>query len=275
MRVKQLFFLLALTLFISNPLFAQFFKDNVWWYEQFSYINGGTYYPAKVIIDKDSIVGGQNCKSIIGLGDRRFCYEDSSKIFIWDQNQFVKLYDFTLLKGDTFLTLLNLKVTIDSVFYVNVNGNAVLTQLFSASSIVAEFGGIVMYSIGNIFSFLPFLDNSNLPADLRCYEDSVIGLYRTNRFLNYGCEQVISGIDKEFEQKCINWDSKSIVIESGCNIKKVIIYDILGRNVYERQKYPNSQLIIDKEELPSGVLIMHYQQTKKSIETYKSKIFNY
>lgn len=142
----------------------------------------------------DTIVGGHNCKLIkrngslvaSDISSELITYEDSSKVYWYNINQFTVLYDFNKNVGDTW-TIFNdtcsLLITVDSIGIDTINGFP-LKALYISSEDMA-FTGKILQHIGHLsmpnpaFNFHCFgiFDDTNYYTGLRCYEDSVIGFH--------------------------------------------------------------------------------------------------
>ncbi len=148
----------------------------------------------------DTVLLGQNCRIItqttgnspndymIGRSNTAYTYEMNGKIYVYNQgnSNFSLIYDFAADSGDTWIT------TWDTCSYqrqilhtdsIVVNGYTLKTLSYGSSTIIEGIGGdrTLFEVLGEvrcdppdtiIFEF-PFVQR------LRCYQDSVIGLYST------------------------------------------------------------------------------------------------
>jgi hypothetical protein len=137
-----------------------------------------------------------------------YMYSLNDSVLFYAGNGFHLLYDFGAITGDTitlgYYTTYDgspLKMVIDSTGTMIINGETRKLQYVSCGDgMVIEFGGIVIEGIGNIGYMFSSFDPS-LDGPLRCYEDSVIGLfinpYHSNNGWNFqDCEQVITGMSE-------------------------------------------------------------------------------
>lgn len=148
----------------------------------------------------DTVLLGQNCRIItqttgnspdeymIGRSNTAYTYEMNGKVYVYNPGNanFSLIYDFAADSGDTWVTTwdtCNYQRQILHTDSIVVNGYTLKTLLFGSSTIIEYIGGdrTLFEALGEvncdppdsiIFEF-PFVQR------LRCYQDSVIGLYST------------------------------------------------------------------------------------------------
>lgn len=166
---------------------------------------GYTVYKAT----KDTIIVGKtvrvirktyhhaNGTTITELGNE-YMYEEDKKVYYWKNQHFYHLYDFSAQPGDkwtiygednigNFCNYDSLGVVVvDSVKTVNINGydlKALYTSPYEFSN--WSFNGVILEYIGCVTHILPqakecVLDIPHENGPLRCYEDSILGKYKTD-----------------------------------------------------------------------------------------------
>ena len=110
MKKPFLFFLLAAILISASTLHSQTWlaEYQTWEYD----VSGGwdsTMYGKLVMyVEGDTTIQGISCKRMVHVqpnGDQfeLYAYEEQERVFVWDEflETFVKIYDFTLVAGDT------------------------------------------------------------------------------------------------------------------------------------------------------------------------------
>ena len=215
--------LISLFIVLSAASFAQiWFRDGATWtfndqqlftyqahgYDKYTVV-GDTIIndtAAKQILHKSvSYTGtehGGNIPSII-------VHESNSKVYYWNGNKFVKMYDLSLNVGDT-LDIYSINCdedcdsvspfVVDSVYIENINGVDLKVQEFSCT-IYGLYGddNNEIYSekiIERIGSEKRFFYYPECPADvfvytgLRCYNDDEVS-YRSNMWNRYECDERI------------------------------------------------------------------------------------
>jgi hypothetical protein len=155
---------------------------------------------------KDTVIKGKNCRQIVnGLlcgafeSSKNFVFQEDSIVYFFNQktDTFEILYNFKAKKGDSWTTFFyfmdeldTLKVTVDSIFTVTINGHKLIRQRITYSrlnqdplydwSYDAEVTEIIgdSYFLFNLRS-TKILCVGNESAGLRCYEDPDFGFYST------------------------------------------------------------------------------------------------
>lgn len=159
---------------------------------------------------KDTVVDGITCKKLtkrhnVACADRpyvEYMYSQNGKVYFYDAgfSTFQVLYDFSADQGDSWIIKIknytnpddtdSLIVTVDSIDFITINEielkRLYVTNLF-LNEVVPNFtyNATIIESIGDLiymFNFFPsfaFACDGNYSDGLRCYEDSVIGLWET------------------------------------------------------------------------------------------------
>ena len=214
--------LISLFVVLSTVLFAQnWFRDGATWtfddQQEFTYqahgydkytVVGDTVIndtAAKQILHKSvSYTGtehGGNIPSII-------VHESNSRVYYWNGNKFVKMYDLSLNVGDT-LDIYSLNCgedcdsvspfVVDSVYIDNINGVDLKVQEFSCTmyGLYGENNEIYCEKIiERIGSEKSFFYHPECPGDvfvytgLRCYNDDEVS-YRSYMWNHYECDERI------------------------------------------------------------------------------------
>ena len=210
--MKKLFFiiLIAISIQATSQQFAPIGAK--WHYDQETVNPDLTTYQTIESIS-DTIINGIYCRKLMKISRMAgteiswlYMYSLNDSVLFYAENGFHLLYDFGAITGDTitlgYYTTYNgspLKMIVDSTSTITINGETRKLQYVSCGDgMVIEFGGIVIEGIGNLTYMFPRFDLS-LDGPLRCYEDSVIGLfinlYHSNNGWNFqDCEQIITGI---------------------------------------------------------------------------------
>lgn len=182
-----------------------------WHYtENFSFWNPIVEDYIKIESVKDTVVAGKVCRKLtkrhnIGCSDRpdiEFMYSENNQVFFFDTNfsSFQILYDFGAIQGDSWAILVKdldppedvdtLIVSVDSTNQTIINGIS-LKQLFVTYKLKGETNPYVKHnstiieSIGDLWYMFNYYPEWALGCDmnfsegLRCYEDSLIGLFET------------------------------------------------------------------------------------------------
>ncbi len=147
----------------------------------------------------DTVILGQNCSTIrltagatfgfmVGRSNTAYTYEMNGKIYVYNQgnSNFSLVYDLAADSGDTWTTTWDtcsyqrLILHTDSIV---VNGHTLKTLSYGSSTIIERFGGdrTLFEVLGEVSCDPPDSIIAELPfvQRLRCYQDSVIGLYST------------------------------------------------------------------------------------------------
>lgn len=298
--LKLIFVLLVVLLSLNTKSKAQNYEwapvGATWYYTQLSW--GEIIYEKIKCIEKVTI-GGKICKKlhreVIYDKKKLWCdfldwdiitYSDSGKIYYYDDKtqEFRLLYNFKAKPGEKWtikynrydLALDSLAIKVDSINYTIINGNKL--KIFYIQQYT--YGGMYSFSlyrtiienIGHVLYLLP----QNATCDpftgpLRCYEDSIIGLYETGK-APY-CDYIFTDIKKHNKTEDIlvfkNFNHIDIeILESGKYIKQIQLFDILGKLIFEIKirKYKYS---IDLSKYKPGIYFCKIQLNDLKEINYK------
>jgi len=300
------FFVILAFLIPSLTIYSQDWAPigSTWYYsEGFSFWNEYDEDYIKFESVKDTIIDGKNCRKIVKHGkvacnDRpmiEYMYSENQKVFFFDPNfnDFQVLYDFNaepldkwsiLVKDEPHRNTDTLNIIVDSTNTININ-EVNLKQLFVTYQFIYDYfneGNIdtlhynsrIIEKIGDIFylfNYYPswsFVCDANFSKGLRCYEDTLIGLYETG--LADSCDyrhQFTDDINEFNQQKLLlklypNPTTRyvSILLENDdSNIERIQMYDLTGREfdicINERR--------IDLEEIPEGIYFIRFMLGNK------------
>jgi len=211
MKNLIIIFLIISALRISAQEFAPI--GSIWYYDQGT-ANSELISYQTIESVADTIINGVSCRKLVKTSryaltpemSDLFMYSRNDSVFYFANNEFNLLYDFSASKGDTiilgFYTNYDgtpLKMIIDSTIDITINGKVSKVQyVTSGDGMSIEFGGMVISGIGNLEYMFPHYDMWN-EGPLRCYDDSIYGLYKNAWHNNNGwnfqdCDQIITGI---------------------------------------------------------------------------------
>lgn len=274
-------FLTAVSYQISAQEFAP--VGSKWHYDE------GTFNPNLITFQtiesvSDTIINSVPCRKLIrvsrfsGTPDTSilYMYSMNDSVFFYIENNFHLLYDFSAIAGDTitlgYYTTYNgspLLMVIDSTGTIDVNGQIRSLQYITCGDgISIEFGGIVIEGIGNTNYMFPLPDNS-MDGPLRCYEDSITGLFinpyhQENGWNFQDCEQIITGINQPEAVTEItlfpNPTTNSLAITNLDRPTDFKFFDIHGRSVKSGKVNPTQ--LIDLNDLTKGLYFLKLWNSK-------------
>lgn len=146
-----------------------------------------------------------NGKDVTDL-ENEYSYEKDSVIYYWKNGNFYTLYDFKARPGDKWTVYgsgifrdfcgydsLGV-VVVDSVANITIN-NQKLRAIYTSSDNYSNwsFEGVILELVGNITHMLPkakecVLDVPDEEGVLRCYEDNIIGVYKSGYCWSIDCK---------------------------------------------------------------------------------------
>lgn len=236
---------------------------------------------------KDTTINNITCKKIYRLhetcDDRskyEYMYENNNKVFFYDEfaNEFNLLYDFNKLPNEIWHIKVNhggyldsLLVHVDSVSSIIINGNSlkVLYTTIGNTSEWVGFSGKITEKLGhekNMFPFVRGICDLNFNLGLRCYEDSVLGLFQTGNapfcdFSNVDINEYTS-----FEKNHIfpNPASDELYFNNINNAEIFItIYNIYG-SVVQTTKTNNNKINISN--LKNDIYFIYFKNSKNQFK---------
>lgn len=196
MKKLLLTFTIVLTLLqqgksqVFAPVGAKWYLSQVNWFGPLPIVD--TAYVSESMMD--TIIDGINCRKvdIICLccdAQDMYVYDSNDTVYRYnfDLNRFTVLFNFNLNAGDSMYVVMNgfsgadsILVHIDSADYININSQVRKIQYGASSSTANQFLGPFVQGVGSLSSITPQIGVCDpLSGPLRCYEDSVLGLYNT------------------------------------------------------------------------------------------------
>lgn len=245
------------------------------WHYEVKDVWGNLNY-SKWTVVSDTIILGQNTSKIIhsnanvsGILDTIiYVYENNGIVYKYLKidNLFDTLYNFNATVGDSWSmnvdTNCSLLVTVDSTSTININSNNL--KVLYISTMNSEFSGSIIEKIGHQITPLPdinFLCYSVIGGSayyngLRCYADSVIGVFNTG--LAQFCNSMSTGINVQLNENIIkiypNPSSRFVYIESPNNkINKVVIHNSQGVIIEKFYPKNKSNLSINIKDYSRGL----------------------
>ncbi|MBK7233739.1 MAG: T9SS type A sorting domain-containing protein [Saprospiraceae bacterium] len=204
----------------------------------------------------DTVINGQSCKILTiiehygpGWSDttQQYTYSDSNRVYFLNGTERCLIYDFNAQQGDTFVLNCNhgsirqpFIVKVLSVDTITINGHPRKRFDYLADDIVVGFSGTVIEGIGNINGMFP-IDHHTYNGPLRCYEDSILGLYK-NQYYNWNsawqldCDLIITGVDDQTVSENLkvfpNPFNNHLTLQFANNEQTTVtFYDLMGKHV--------------------------------------------
>lgn len=220
----------------------------------------------------DTVIGGHSCR-LIKETERTgpssynsytyFMFADSENVYNWRNASWCLLYRWGVV-GDSFeVNCTGLMAHILAIDTIQVNGILRRAFLYGAGSMAIDFSGVVIEGIGHTISMFPAYDNGGFASPLRCYEDTMIGLYKSTYNGQSGtqdCEEVIdrTGIDPTAEDKGVavgptlvanGWTQVSVthpteVTLYSVNGQKLLVQTILSSGQIDMRPYADGQYFL-------------------------------
>jgi len=232
----------------------------------------------------DDTINGILCKRIIEIdpywGDStiktHYMYSSNDSVFFFRDGDFHLLLYFGAVEGDTielgwYKTGSGdpLLMIVDSTSTIEINGETrVIQYVECGDGLVIEYADEVIEGIGSTFYMFPTLDGEQY-GPLRCYEDSVVGLFLSPFHPLHGwnfedCDEIITGIAEMAIDQSLNTypnpftTSAAIEFKLNGNSKvQISIFNTIGEMVYagEEQMMPQGthQFSWTPHHLPAGL----------------------
>ena len=253
-----------------------------WHYDQGTFNPGLTTYQTLESIS-DTIINGIPCRKLMKISrmagteiSYMYMYSVNDSVLFYAANGFHLLYDFGAVTGDTitvgYYTTYDgspLKMIVDSTGTIIINGETRKLQYVSCGDgYVIEFGGIVIEGIGNEIYLFPRFD-FYMDGPLRCYEDSVTGLFINpyhplNGWNFEDCEQIITGITERGTISDIriypNPATQFLEIGNLDQPTEFTLLDIHGRKIKSAEIFPSTRINLD--EVPGGLYFVKLRNSK-------------
>lgn len=233
----------------------------------------------------DTTISGQSCKKITEIHRnspttadtfQHFMYSGSNRIYFRASGSWNLLYDFNVQQGDSFLVgYYNQWVKIISVDTVLINGFPRKRFEYDAPSFTTEFSWIAIEGIGHMIDMFPTADGQ-LFGPLRCYQDNVVGLYKSEYYYgstwNQDCDQIITGIDEQTDNGNLkmfpNPFSNQLTFSlTDSEPTTVSLYNFLGQQILQ-QTFTNSTTI-NTEQFADGIYFYELRNNKKILANGK------
>lgn len=294
--IPLLFLIATYTNCFSQGSFAP--VGTTWHYDIYANITQSNY-PVLIQSTDTATMGGQLCFKIelssSGLGgigavehNTYYVYESNDSVFCYLQNSnsFGLLYNFNAQVGDTLMLLADGyfgTLAIDTMMYVvttqgTLSLNGFTKKILGVTNlnpfVEHNLEGDIVEDVGNISFLFPQMTFADPhAAGLRCFQDSIIGLYQTGLVAN--CNDVV-GINELSSHPQItiqpNPFTSNIKIENNAYTAntKISIYDIPGRLVYQTQATElNTEL--ELSALSKGIYMLkisdaNFQVTQKIVK---------
>lgn len=198
LAMKKLLLLSALALVflqqsksqVFAPIGAKWYLSQVNWFGPLPIVD--TAYVSESIAD--TIINGINCRKVnirCACCDAQFMYvydsNDTVYRYHFDLNRFAVLFNFNLNAGDSMYVVINenpdsVLVHIDSVGYLTINSQIRKIQYGGSMPQTFWFYGPFVEGVGSLQSIIPLYGTCDpLSGPLRCYEDTILGLYNTGQ----------------------------------------------------------------------------------------------
>lgn len=290
--MKRIAILLYLLPFLAS---AQYFAPvgATWHYSEFS-AAPITYqeYFMKFEVTGDTIIDGKDC-TILEKEGKLTCYErpwteyfhySNDTVFVYNQDSstFQMLYDFNANTGDSWEIVVpgfptgdvdTNVVLVDSTDILTINGQSLKRQYvtytfqsdeapnYQYPSVIIERIGDTEYLFNYYFDLLGVCD-FNTSGGLRCYEDSLLGLYETG--IVDSCEhfELVSGLnenDLSAFQIIPNPSSDFIQVQlDQGSPEKIEFIDLHGKLILETQDN-----LINISEFDSGIYLVRVLANSK------------
>jgi hypothetical protein len=269
-----------------------------WHYtERFSFWSPIEIDYIKIESVKDTVVEGITCKKLtkrhnIGCTDRpdvEFMYSQDDKVYFYDPGfgTFQILYDFGANPGDSWVIRIkdyfhpddtdSLVVMVDSTDFININGVELkrlsVTYLFlNETNPNYTYNSVIIESIGDLwymFNYYPewaFGCDANFSQGLRCYEDSVIGLYETGIADSCTYVQFWTGMEEDSKPPIDlypNPATECVTFKGGPGIYSLYrILDITGKKILSGAVVNNQ---IGVQNLEKGLYIIELYSNKNIV----------
>jgi hypothetical protein len=295
MKARLINCLLLLTIPIF--CFAQYWapKGAVWYYEQNDFVP--PFYNNYVVHRSlgDTVINGDTSQILerrliyvnspgdtVGTKDIFYTKFDSNRVYVYysPANAFRMLYDFNAEARDTFQVFCpesetdsSITVVVDSISYLVVSNDTLKVQHVSQPNFeMCRMAGTIIEHIGWTGYMFPQHSWRDPPdgGPLRCYEDSIIGLY--HRITSIPCDYLVTDREEiKVENELTlypNPSSGRVVIRLPLKVEKIQLFSSVGNLIRE---YGN-ETEIDVSDLESGIYFMIFVKegeriTKRIIKT--------
>lgn len=295
--MKKTVILIILTLALSNICKAQYWAPNgtSWYYEQddfdfqlYSFIKFESIGDTLILGDSVKIIQESEIYKDTASQNIYLKYEDN-KVYYFNpaDEKFKQLYDFNAVKGDTLIVFCR-QSALSEEPYVSIKIDSLSTKIISDDTLKVQYfsqinGGTCFmdneYPIIERIGHTKFMFPQHAIADppyggpLRCYQDPMIGLFKT---VDFECDYVTSNDKKILNHKDIkilpNPVENKIIIKSSHSITRIELYSIYGNLI----KRTINETTMDISEIPNGNYFLRIVlKDKKSLIKKIVKIVKY
>lgn len=250
---------------------------------------------------KDTIIGGKSarmCREFdyhhqtdsLFYFTKHYFFDSADKVYFYNKplGQWNLLYDFSKQVGDTIFypwndilipDTIRFYNIVDSVYTLNINGinrkaQDVIQGMDSSINVIwlDWFGGTNIQGIGRNYSMFPTPHNSDrYEFELRCYEDTIIGLYTNPQFIQWhqgvSCDSVIFlNISEERINNVRIYPNPSrsnLRITGMQNDSQIKILNLNGEVVFSKKADTNTS--IDIQSLVEGIYIIEIINSDQAI----------
>ena len=297
--------LLAALNFMLSAVYGQNMLTNssVWTYDIQEKLPVVAHGYTKYSVAKDTLLDNKQAKVITRTGysyrgvelspSTIYMYEEESKVYLWQNNQFKLMYNFDLTKGDTLRLEVNnygcdsiSPIIIDSVTEITVNAGQTLKK--QHISYTTYYDGIqdlahetILENVGDerFFTYSPrcgIWDNFAYTG-LRCYRNETIefkNAWWKNRFPQIDCEEWVYDTETSLEDKSslawevfVNSIGDVVVQSNNTDAFFFELYDASGRTVTNGTG--NSKTTISTNKQPSGMYFLKVFSQSSETSSYR------
>lgn len=267
-----------------------------WYYDERFAFSGDINF-IKFTSEKDTLINGENCQKISKQGklicndrpDVEFLYTSNDTVYFFDPifNEFQVLYVFSARPGDSWIIKIkdeggeidSLTITIDSISTRELNerdGKALHVSYYKNDEYrTMEYSSTIVEHIGDtkyMFNWYPWSTvacDGNYTLGLRCYRDSVTGLYSTGIADSCDYKYKWTGIDEsEISSSSILFpnpanDYINITIEEK-SAYTAELYDLNGKLLMVSESF-KSNIKLDLTDIESGIYILIIKENQMII----------
>ena len=258
----------------------------------------------KIESKKDTLVEGKICKllqstttvyAVPGIYhnqnlDALITYQDNNKIYVYQHNKFLLLYDFNPSVGDIWdvwgiwniynawntgfeksdtVSCVTGRVIVDSIKSITMN-NLELKSIYTSPyhNSTMQYSGVIIEGIGCLGYLLPISKcnqhiDSEYPGPIRCYNGSTFSYYWTNKDCEYitGIEQLSSETSAAvYPNPCSEYINISNKNEG---LLEVRLYNLSGVLLFNENVSSNSNSI-DVSKLSKGTYLLKIRSQTNS-----------
>jgi len=240
----------------------------------------------------DTLVGGHTCKLIernggavvSDISDKLITYEDSNKIYWYNTfiNQFTVLYDFNKNAGDTWLMKIDtcdLLISVDSTGIEIINGFPVKVLWTSEGKMLQHIGNVHRPNPDMTYKCYGWIMDANYYTGLRCYEDSLLGLYDFGIAPSCDFTNSINDIANNPVRIKIypNPFSNQTTVTTGEILKNatLTIFNSFGQQAGQIKNISGKTITLQRNNFASGLYFIQLTQDNKTFATEKLLITDY